>query len=267
MTSDDGLDDFLVNGRIDGNGLPDKLYNSANGSDVYDVITASLLHIERTDTDQPGIVSVTLRVRAVTNQWFYLRLENNVTSSDPQDDEHLNAAVHESGQPLKVDKNVWQTTHIHDAFLIHLLDYIHGNTSDVIEIETSYTLLYGPRNTTTISSTTPETGMTSELIDYESSQTSLFATITRGNSGTATAAVSTSTATDTTAPQTSSTMADPVNTSDAAATTIAASTIMTSSDGGVAEPSTASGRVSTMTVAAMAKLVFLATIAIFASEQ
>ena len=272
MTSDDGLDDFLVNDRIDGNGLPDKLYNSANGSDVYDVVSASLLHIERTDTDQSGVVSVTLRVRAVTNQWFYLRLENNVTSSDPQDDEHLNAVVHESGRPLKVEKNVWQTTHIHDAFLIHLLDFIHDNTSDVTEIETSYTLLYGPHNTTTsMSSTTPGTGMTSQTTLDESSQTSQFTTTTRANSTTTmpasmrTSDVGSPIHSTTTEPMGTSAISsiDSMNTTDVLSTAVS-STIMTSSD---PELSTASERVNTVTFATLAKVFVLVTVVIFATEQ
>ena len=272
MTSDDGLDDFLVNDRIDGNGLPDKLYNSANGTDVYDVVSASLLHIERTNTDQPSVVSVTLRVRVVTNQWFYLRLENNVTSSDPQDDEHLTLAVHESGRPLKVEKNVWQTTHIHDAFLIHLLDFIHDNTSDVTEIETSYTLLYGPHNTTTsMSSTTPGTGMTSQTTLDESSQTSQFTTTTRANSTTTmpasmrTSDVGSPIHSTTTEPMGTSAISsiDSMNTTDVLSTAVS-STIMTSSD---PELSTASERVNTVTFAIFAKVFVLVTVVIFVTEQ
>ncbi|CAG2246404.1 unnamed protein product [Mytilus edulis] len=81
----DDLDDFLVNDVVDSNAMPDKLYNSQNGSDVYDVYTG---HISQ---------FIHKLIRAIPKQSLYsrtsqsnskrinldTRTENNITSAKP----------------------------------------------------------------------------------------------------------------------------------------------------------------------------------------
>ena len=149
-THDDGIDDFLVNDMIDNEGAPDKLYDSANGSNILDVGTANCTKVNVTVfTSKKSYKFVTLTVKTNTSHWFYARIENNFTSPNSDMKEFLlHAHLNKTGRELLVDKNVWQTTHISDTFYLHLLDYVGNNSTDdfASEMEIDYVLIYGPRN-------------------------------------------------------------------------------------------------------------------------
>lgn len=147
--NNDDLDDFLVNDYVDSKGTPERLYNSANGSDVSDVIKSDVIHISHNPYWKSYTNTYTLvhlKVLTNTSRWFYARIENNITSPYKKDNQHLLSAVTDNSREIMVDKNVWLTTHILDSFLIHLFDYIQDNSSETKEIEMSYVLLFGRRN-------------------------------------------------------------------------------------------------------------------------
>ena len=145
----DDLDDFLVNDYVDSKGIPERLYNSANGSDVSNVIQSDVIHISHNPYGKSYTKTYTLvhlKVLTNTSRWFYARIENNITSPYKKDNQQLLSAVTDNNREIMVDKNVWLTTHILDSFLIHLFDYIQDNSSETKEIEMSYVLLFGRRN-------------------------------------------------------------------------------------------------------------------------
>lgn len=142
---DDGLDDFLVNDFVDAEGVPDRLYNSANGTDEAEVYQMNITEVRVTlFSSAKHYKYVQFTVRTNTSVWFYARIENTFTSSDPAENEHLLYAVANDGREILVDKNIWQTTHILDTFYLQLLDIVVNNS--MTEIEMNYTLIYGPRN-------------------------------------------------------------------------------------------------------------------------
>jgi hypothetical protein len=147
--NNDDLDDFLVNDYVDSKGIPERLYNSANGSDVSDVIKSDVIHISHNPYRKSYAKTYTLvhlKVLTNTSRWFYTRIENNITSPYKKDNQHLLSAVTDNNREIMVDKNVWLTTHILDSFLIHFFDYIQDNSSETKEIEMSYFLIFGHRN-------------------------------------------------------------------------------------------------------------------------
>ena len=146
-SEDDGLDDFLVNDLVDENVIPDRLYNSANGSDVQHVLTTEVTQfklLNRIVKSSKKYAVVQLTVTANASSWSYTRVINNLTSPNPADNEYLLMVKREDGKTILVVNNAWQTTHIKDMFLFHLLDYIPRNINDSVEM--AYNLSFGPRN-------------------------------------------------------------------------------------------------------------------------
>ncbi|KAL3847721.1 hypothetical protein ACJMK2_018617 [Sinanodonta woodiana] len=147
-SNDDGLDDFLVNDDVDENDMPDRLFSSANGSDVHPVIVGNVTAFKLLDkSTQPSLKRYkVVRLTVVTNatSWFYARVENNITNANLLNDENLLTVVRTDGRNIWVEKNAWQTTHIKNIFLFHLLDFISQDSNTTIEI--SYNLTFGPRN-------------------------------------------------------------------------------------------------------------------------
>ncbi|VDI42819.1 deleted in malignant brain tumors 1 protein [Mytilus galloprovincialis] len=142
---DDGFDDFLVNDFVDSKGIPEKVYNSANGSDVYDVMTATELGLSSSTFVKSNMKTYTLlymEVLTKTSNWFYARVKNDITS--PQ--QSLLSVRSDDNRDIVVDKNIWTTTHILDSFLLHLFDFIESNNSVSEEIEIKYVLTFGPKN-------------------------------------------------------------------------------------------------------------------------
>ena len=146
-TIDDGLGDFLVNDQVDENDIPEFLYNSANGTDVQPVLTANVTAFSLLETfilSTKTYKVVQLKVVVNASAWSYTRVVNNITSSDPADNEHLLQVAREDERNILVEKNAWQTTHIFDTFLYHMLDFSPSSESQSIEV--SYNLTFGPRN-------------------------------------------------------------------------------------------------------------------------
>ncbi|XP_076108645.1 uncharacterized protein LOC143076690 [Mytilus galloprovincialis] len=142
----DGFDDFLVNDFVDNKGIPEKVYNSANGSDVYNVMTATVLGLSSSTFVKSNMKTYTLvcmEVLTKTSNWFYARIKNNVTSPD----QTLLDVRSDDNRSIVVDKNIWTTTHILDSFLIHLFDYIKNNDSVAENTKMKYFLTFGPKNT------------------------------------------------------------------------------------------------------------------------
>jgi hypothetical protein len=165
--NNDDLDDFLVNDYVDSKGTPERLYNSANGSDVSNVIQSDVIHISHNPYRKSYAKTYTLvhlKVLTNTSRWFYTRIENNITSPYKKDNQHLLSAVTDNNREIMVDKNVWLTTHILDSFLIHLFDYIQDNSSETKEIEMSYFLIFGHRNMY------PDMCITSDCITFDTSE-------------------------------------------------------------------------------------------------
>ena len=145
---DDGLDDFLVNNRIDAFSLPDRLYDSANGSSVYEVHIANLTDLSHSvDTFKSHII-VNITVEVFTKQWYYIRLENNITRPNIESEQLRQAEKHDNStiHTLVMENNVWLTTHILDTFYIHVLDFIEGNESESTRKNLSYILYFGAEN-------------------------------------------------------------------------------------------------------------------------
>ena len=145
-TVDDGLGDFLVNDQVDQNDIPEFLYNSANGSDVQAVLTANVTDFTLIETFNRGSKTykvVELTVIVNTSSWSYSRVINNITSPNPADNEYLLQVVRDE-RSILVEKNAWQTTHIFDMFLYHMLDYIPESENETVV--TTYNLTFGPRN-------------------------------------------------------------------------------------------------------------------------
>lgn len=147
---DDELDDFLVNNVIDQESLPDKLYNSANGSDIADVHIENITNVHRevVALNNKHYVHVRMSLYANASVWFYCRIENNFTSSNPSDNQHLLYVESHDGRALLVDKNIWQTTHILNTFFLHILDFIPTNNTlpKTQRQQFEYRLVFGPRN-------------------------------------------------------------------------------------------------------------------------
>lgn len=147
---DDGLDDFLVNDFVDGQGMPDRLYNSANASDIKDVFIVNSTNVEVAPFGSvKKYISVKLSVKTNTSLWFYIREDNTFSSPHSADNEHLLYAEAPGRRALLVGINVWQTTHILDTFYLHILDIIQDNTSDAFtstEVDVQYYLIFGPKN-------------------------------------------------------------------------------------------------------------------------
>ena len=144
----DNLDDYLVNDELDDAEFPDRLYNSANGSDIQPVLPSIVknfaLHKTVLKSSSKAYTVVLLRVSVNSSAWYYTRVINNLTSSVPQDDQLLIQVFREDGKNILVEKNAWQTTHILHSFLYHMLDY--SNHGENEEAEISYYLTFGPRN-------------------------------------------------------------------------------------------------------------------------
>ncbi|XP_053379664.1 uncharacterized protein LOC128548542 isoform X2 [Mercenaria mercenaria] len=148
---DDGLDDFLVNNFPDQESIPDRLYNSANGTDVSDVFFVNItdVHVSSfVSSSMKNYKQVNLTLYTKTSTWVYARIENTFTSSDRSTIDNLLNAVSQYGRNILLDKNIWQTTHILDSFYLHLFDFIEKDNSidDKDETEMVYTLTYGPKN-------------------------------------------------------------------------------------------------------------------------
>lgn len=142
---DDGFDDFLVNDFVDNKGIPERVYNSANGSDVYDVMSATVLGLSSSSlvkTDMTRYTLVYMEIFTNTSNWFYARVKNNITSPH----QTLLSVMSDDNRDIVVDKNIWTTTHILDSYLIHLFDFIKSNNSVSEEIEMKYVLTFGPQN-------------------------------------------------------------------------------------------------------------------------
>ncbi|XP_063448433.1 uncharacterized protein LOC134727966 [Mytilus trossulus] len=142
---DDGFDDFLVNDFVDNKGIPERVYNSANGSDVYDVMSATVLGLSSSSlvkTDMTRYTLVYMEILTNTSNWFYARVKNNITSPHHM----LLSVMSDDNRDIVVDKNIWTTTHILDSYLIHLFDFIKNNNSVSEEIEMKYVLTFGPKN-------------------------------------------------------------------------------------------------------------------------
>ncbi|XP_076092310.1 uncharacterized protein LOC143063814 [Mytilus galloprovincialis] len=145
----DDLDDFLVNDVVDSNAMPDKLYNSQNGSDVYDVYTGhiSQLYTSSYVRSQNKVYTVVhLKVTANASTWTYTRMENNITSANPVDNQYLLQCESSSNRKLMIEKNVWQTTHILDKFFLHIFDFFPSNETAEEGVEVTYAITFGPRN-------------------------------------------------------------------------------------------------------------------------
>ena len=146
-TVDDGLGDFLVNDRVDQNGIPEFLYDSANGSDVQPVLYANVSGFNLIEIFSRGSKTykvVELIAIVNTSSWSYSRVINNITSTSPADNEILLQVVRADEKFILVEKNAWQTTRILDMFLYHMLDYIPESENETIV--TNYNLTFGPRN-------------------------------------------------------------------------------------------------------------------------
>ncbi|XP_071178470.1 uncharacterized protein [Mytilus edulis] len=142
---DDGFDDFLVNDFVDNKGIPERVYSSANGSDVYDVMSATVLGLSSSSlvkTDMTRYTLVYMEIFTNTSNWFYARVKNNITSPH----QTLLSVMSDDNRDIVVDKNLWTTTHILDSYLIHLFDFIKSNNSVSEEIEMKYVLTFGPKN-------------------------------------------------------------------------------------------------------------------------
>ncbi|XP_052768092.1 uncharacterized protein LOC128208577 [Mya arenaria] len=140
--NDDGLDDFLVNDLVDEEGIPDRLYNSNDGEDVAKVEKANAMDDSVKEFVRSATKiyrNLTFSVQANASIYFYLRFENTFSESPL-----LYAETNKDERPLLVDKNVWLTSHILDMELIHLLDIVKINTTDMMS--SNYTLTFGPRN-------------------------------------------------------------------------------------------------------------------------
>ncbi|KAK3584743.1 hypothetical protein CHS0354_002264 [Potamilus streckersoni] len=128
--------------------MPDRLFNSANASDVHPVLVGNVTIFKLLDKiTQPSlkrykVVQFTITTNA--SSWFYARAENKVTSSNLANDEYLLKVVRTDGREIWVEKNAWQTTHIKNIFLFHLLDFVSQDSNEAIEI--SYNITFGPRN-------------------------------------------------------------------------------------------------------------------------
>ena len=147
-TDDDGLGDFLVNDIVDANGIPDHLYSSANGSDVQPVFSANVTEFAFFDTlTKPfskAYKIVRLKVFVNASAWSYTRVLNNITSPRPSDNEYLLEVRRDDHKDIVVEANAWQTTHILDMFLFHMLDYINQPENETVEL--TYNLTFGQRN-------------------------------------------------------------------------------------------------------------------------
>ena len=146
-TVDDNLGDFLVNDRVDQNGIPEFLYNSANGSDAQSVLYANvsgfnLIEIFSRGSKTYKVVELTEIVN--TSSWTYSRVINNITSPYSADNEYLLQVVREDQRLILVEQNAWQTTHILDLFLYHMLDYTPESQNETVVA--NYNLTFGPRN-------------------------------------------------------------------------------------------------------------------------
>ena len=144
---DDGLGDFLVNDQPDQNGIPEFLYNSANGSDVQPVLYANVTafnHIETFSRGAKAYIVVELTEIVNASSWYYSRVINNITSPLPADNEYLLQVLREDQRRILVEQNAWQTTHILDVFLFHMLDFVPESENETILMK--YNLTYGPRN-------------------------------------------------------------------------------------------------------------------------
>ncbi|VDI49478.1 Hypothetical predicted protein [Mytilus galloprovincialis] len=145
----DDLDDFLVNDVVDSNAMPDKLYNSQNGSEVYDVYTGHIseLYTSSYVRSQNKVYTVVhLKVTANASTWTYTRIENNITSSNSVDSQYLLQCESSSNRKLMIEKNVWQTTHILDKFFLHIFDFFPSNETAEESVEVTYDITFGPRN-------------------------------------------------------------------------------------------------------------------------
>ncbi|CAG2247275.1 unnamed protein product [Mytilus edulis] len=121
----DDLDDFLVNDVVDSNAMPDKLYNSQNGSDVYDVYTGhiSQLYTSSYVRSQNKVYTVVhLKVTANASTWTYTRTENNITSANPADNQYLLQCESSSNRKLMIEKKSEES------------------------VEVTYDITFGPRN-------------------------------------------------------------------------------------------------------------------------
>ncbi|CAC5421094.1 unnamed protein product [Mytilus coruscus] len=142
---DDGFDDFLVNDFVDNKGIPEKVYNSANGSDVYDVMSANALGLSSSTFVKSDMITYTLvymEVLTNTSNWFYARVKNNITRPH----QTLLSVKSDDNRDIVVDENIWTTTHVLDSNLIHLFDFIKSNNSVSEKIEMKYVLTFGPKN-------------------------------------------------------------------------------------------------------------------------
>ncbi|CAG2240188.1 unnamed protein product [Mytilus edulis] len=143
------FDDFLVNDIVDSKGMPDKLYNSKNGSDVYDVYIGNITQLYTSSyvRSQNKVYTVVhLKVTANASTWTYTRMENNITSSNPVDNQYLLQCESSSNRKLMIEKNVWQTTHILDKFFLHIFDFFPSNETAEEGVEVTYDITFGPRN-------------------------------------------------------------------------------------------------------------------------
>ncbi|XP_052094366.1 uncharacterized protein LOC127730155 isoform X43 [Mytilus californianus] len=145
----DDFDDFLVNDIVDSETMPDRLYSTQNGSNVYDVYIGNLTQLYTSSyvRSQKKVYTVVhLKVTANTSTWTYTRIENNITSSNPVDSQNLLQCESSLNRKLMIEKNVWQTTHILDKFFLHIFDFIPSNETAEEGVEVTYDITFGPRN-------------------------------------------------------------------------------------------------------------------------
>ncbi|KAJ8311800.1 hypothetical protein KUTeg_010655 [Tegillarca granosa] len=146
--SDDGLDDYLVNDVIDETDMPDRLYDSSNGTIYYNVSVTNVTHFRQHSFEQRGHKNYTyIRLLTEVKQegWFYLRVINNITKTPILSGPKLLSVVNirENGDQINVlvGKNAWITTHIGDEYYFHLLDKNQNKSANM-----SYELIFGPVN-------------------------------------------------------------------------------------------------------------------------
>ncbi|WAR18315.1 hypothetical protein MAR_000153 [Mya arenaria] len=137
---DDGLDDFLVNDRVDQDGIPDRLYTSSDASVVFDVFHANISVINFTDLERSSKhhTNVTFEVTCTASGWIYARIFNSFSL------DIIYAEETDVGRSLLIDKNIWTTTHITDDNLVHLVDKITEH--DTVKCIKHYTVTFGIRN-------------------------------------------------------------------------------------------------------------------------
>ncbi|KAL5014467.1 hypothetical protein ScPMuIL_008737 [Solemya velum] len=147
---DDQLDDFLVNDLIDEKDLPDKLYDSTNGSNHSPVAVAEMESFLLWKHETQGVkrytfINFTLNID--DSGWLYARVQNNITSPSPITGDKLLHVERQDSRSLIVEKNAWLTTYYDDKFYFHVFDYYNTiSTTGEMNHSVGYMAIFGSEN-------------------------------------------------------------------------------------------------------------------------